>query len=39
VPDLPTVGQFAPGYEVVGAAGVGAQNRAPAEVIAKLNMK
>jgi tripartite-type tricarboxylate transporter receptor subunit TctC len=37
LPDLPTVGQTVPGYEVVGTTGVGAPNGTPGEVIAKLN--
>jgi tripartite-type tricarboxylate transporter receptor subunit TctC len=37
LPDLPAVGQFVPGYEVVGTTGIGAPNGTPGEVIAKLN--
>jgi tripartite-type tricarboxylate transporter receptor subunit TctC len=37
LPDLPTVGDFVPGYESSGFFGVGAPKNAPAEIIGKLN--
>jgi len=37
LPDLPTVGEFVPGYEATGWYGVGAPKGTPADVIAKLN--
>jgi tripartite-type tricarboxylate transporter receptor subunit TctC len=37
LPDLPTVGEFVPGYEVTAWYGVGAPKGTPAEVIANLN--
>ena len=37
LPDLPTVGDFVPGYEVSAWQGVGAPKNAPAEIIEKLN--
>jgi len=37
LPDLPTVGNFVPGYESSGWFGVGAPKNAPAEIIGKLN--
>ena len=36
-PDLPTVGDFVPGYEASGFAGIGAPRNTPAEIIAMLN--
>jgi tripartite-type tricarboxylate transporter receptor subunit TctC len=36
-PDLPTVGDFLPGYEASGFGGVGAPKNTPAEIIAMLN--
>jgi tripartite-type tricarboxylate transporter receptor subunit TctC len=36
-PDLPTVGEFVPGYEGGGWAGVGAPRNTPSEIIDKLN--
>jgi tripartite-type tricarboxylate transporter receptor subunit TctC len=35
--DLPTVGEFVPGYEAVGWYGIGAPKDTPAPIIAKLN--
>src|SRR5215831_20558931 len=35
--DLPTVGDFVPGYEARGWFGVGAPKNTPADVVAKLN--
>jgi len=37
LPDLPTVGDFLPGYEASAWQGVGAPKNTPAEIIAKLN--
>jgi len=37
LPDLPTVGEFIPGYEASGWQGIGAPQNAPAEIIDKLN--
>jgi tripartite-type tricarboxylate transporter receptor subunit TctC len=37
LPDLPTVGQFVPGYESSAFNGVGAPKKTPTEVIYKLN--
>ena len=37
LPDLPTVGEFVPGYEASGWHGVGAPTGTPAEVIEKLD--
>jgi tripartite-type tricarboxylate transporter receptor subunit TctC len=37
LPDLPTVGDFVPGYEASGWFGVGAPSRTPVETIDKLN--
>ncbi len=37
LPDIPTVGEFIPGYEVVGWSGVGAPRDTPAEIVEKLN--
>src|SRR2546428_408591 len=37
LPDIPTVGEFVPGYEVSAWYGVGAPKGTPAEVIDKLN--
>ena len=37
LPDLPTVGEFVPGYEVSALYGIGAPKGTPAEVIGKLN--
>jgi len=36
-PDLPTVGDFVPGYEASGFAGIGAPKNTPAEIIDMLN--
>jgi tripartite-type tricarboxylate transporter receptor subunit TctC len=36
-PDLPTVGDFVPGYEASGFAGIGAPRNTPAEIVAMLN--
>ena len=37
LPDIPTVGEFVPGYEASGWHGVGAPKDTPAEIIDKLN--
>jgi tripartite-type tricarboxylate transporter receptor subunit TctC len=37
LPDIPTVGDFVPGYEAIGWYGVGAPKSTPAEIIDKLN--
>jgi tripartite-type tricarboxylate transporter receptor subunit TctC len=37
LPDLPTIGEFVPGYEAVGWYGVGAPKDTPAPIIAALN--
>ena len=37
LPDIPTVGEFVPGYEASGLAGIGAPRNTPAEIITRLN--
>jgi tripartite-type tricarboxylate transporter receptor subunit TctC len=37
LPDIPTVGEFLPGYEATGFLGVGAPKNTPATIIEKLN--
>ena len=37
LPDLPTVGDFVPGYEASGPFGLGAPKNTPAEIVEKLN--
>jgi tripartite-type tricarboxylate transporter receptor subunit TctC len=37
LPELPTVGEFVPGYEASGFAGIGAPRNTPADIIAMLN--
>ena len=37
LPDVPTVGEFVPGYEAIGWTGVGAPRNTPPEVVNKLN--
>jgi tripartite-type tricarboxylate transporter receptor subunit TctC len=37
LPDLPTVGEFVPGYEASGWYGIGAPKNTPAQIIDKLN--
>jgi tripartite-type tricarboxylate transporter receptor subunit TctC len=37
LPDIPTIGEFVPGYEASALAGVGAPKGTPGEIIAKLN--
>ena len=36
-PDVPTVGDFVPGYEASGFAGVGVPTGTPAEIVGLLN--
>ena len=37
LPDIPTVGEFLPGYEATAWFGIGAPNNTPAEIVEKLN--
>ena len=37
LPDLPTIGEFVPGYEASTWFGIGAPSNTPAEIIDKLN--
>ena len=37
LPDIPTVGDFVPGYEASAWFGIGAQKGTPAEIVDKLN--
>jgi tripartite-type tricarboxylate transporter receptor subunit TctC len=37
LPDIPTVGEFVPGYEVIVWFGLGAPKATPAEIVEKLN--
>ena len=37
LPDIPTVGEFLPGYEATGWSGIGAPMNIPVEIIHKLN--
>ncbi len=37
LPDLPTVGDFVPGFEVNGLIGIGAPKAVPTEIVGKLN--
>ena len=37
LPDVPTVGEFVPGYEASGWFGIGAPKATPAEIVEKLN--
>src|SRR5262249_53972942 len=37
LPDVPTVGEFVPGYEASTWSGLGAPKAAPAEIVEKLN--
>ena len=39
LPDIPTVGDFVPGYEASNIRGIGAPKSTSAEIIAKLNME
>jgi len=38
LPDLPTVGDFLPGYEASAWAGVGAPKNTPPQILDKLNL-
>jgi tripartite-type tricarboxylate transporter receptor subunit TctC len=37
LPDVPTLGEFVPGYEASAVAGIGAPEKTPAEIVNKLN--
>ena len=37
LPDLPTVGDFVPGYEASSWSGVGAPRNTPVDIVARLN--
>jgi tripartite-type tricarboxylate transporter receptor subunit TctC len=37
LPDVPTIGDFVPGYEVIGWSGIGAPRDTPADIVDKLN--
>jgi tripartite-type tricarboxylate transporter receptor subunit TctC len=37
LPDIPTVGDFVPGYEASGWYGIGAPKNTPAEIVNRLN--
>jgi tripartite-type tricarboxylate transporter receptor subunit TctC len=37
LPDVPTIGEFVPGYEAAGWHGIGAPKNTPAEIVVKLN--
>jgi tripartite-type tricarboxylate transporter receptor subunit TctC len=37
LPDVPSVGEFVPGYEAIGWYGIGAPKNTPAEIVEKLN--
>ena len=37
LPDIPTIGEFVPGYEMTAWFGVGAPQGTPAEIIDKIN--
>jgi tripartite-type tricarboxylate transporter receptor subunit TctC len=39
LPDIPTVGEFVPGYKASNIRGVGAPKNTSAEIVAKLNME
>jgi tripartite-type tricarboxylate transporter receptor subunit TctC len=39
LPEVPTVGEFVPGYEASGWAGIGAPKKTPAEIIDRLNQE
>jgi tripartite-type tricarboxylate transporter receptor subunit TctC len=39
LPDIPTVGEFLPGYEYMGWVGLGVPKGTPAEIIEKLNQE
>ena len=37
MPDVPTVGEFVPGYEAISVFGIGAPKNTPIEIVEKLN--
>ena len=37
LPDIPTLGEFLPGFEASGVYGLGAPKNTPAEIIGRLN--
>ena len=37
LPDVPTIGEFVPGYEASAVAGIGVPEKTPAEIVNKLN--
>ena len=37
LPDIPTLGEFVPGYEMSGWQGVGAPKNTPSEIVDRLN--
>jgi tripartite-type tricarboxylate transporter receptor subunit TctC len=37
LPDVPTVGEFVPGYEMSGWQGIGAPKNTPSEIVDRLN--
>jgi tripartite-type tricarboxylate transporter receptor subunit TctC len=37
LPDIPTIGEFVPGYEASGWLGIGAPRNTPAEIVDRLN--
>jgi tripartite-type tricarboxylate transporter receptor subunit TctC len=39
LPDIPTVGDFVPGYEASTSHGIGAPKNTPADIIDRLNME
>ncbi|HEX9468823.1 MAG TPA: tripartite tricarboxylate transporter substrate-binding protein, partial [Bradyrhizobium sp.] len=39
LPDIPTVGEFVPGYEASGWFGVGAPRKTPVEIVDRLNQE
>jgi tripartite-type tricarboxylate transporter receptor subunit TctC len=39
LPDVPTVGEFVPGYEAIAVTGVGAPRGTPAEILNRLNQE
>ncbi len=39
LPDIPTIGEFVPGYEAIAVGGLGAPKGTPVEIIEKLNRK
>ena len=39
LPDIPTVGEFVPGYQAIAVGGIGAPKGTPVEIIEKLSME